>query len=396
MKKFLPFLMVLLLAACSLDINMSPSVLPQTLPVSAETPTPALLPPTPLLATATLALTATPTPAGENLDILSFMMMDEQTGWALTGEAFLRTENGGQTWQELAPPGLAAVDGASFYARSAQSAWLLLPDGQLFRTADGGQTWQTSSVPFQGGILQFLDDQAGFASSVLGVGAGNSYIAIYGTEDGGQTWRQVFAHEPGEQASLPGGGQKSGIAYRDAQNGWVTGNIPMDNFAYFYRTRDGGASWEVQDIPVVQISGGAFVETQPPVFFSETDGLMLTRYVGIDPFVNYTVIYKTTDGGETWQPGAAAPTYAPVSMLDMDHVWVWGLFEQETQPGLLISVDGGQGWASIPAAPNLAGEVISLQFVSRQVGFALRGAVYPSTSLYVTYDGGANWSLLIP
>lgn len=396
MKNFIPFLLLFALAACSLDINMNPSVLPQTLPVNPETPTPALVAPTPLLATATLAATATVTPEGENINILSLQMADGRTGWALSTDGFLRTEDGGQTWQSQTPPGLPSVDGASFTALDGQTAWLLAPGGQFFGTVDAGQTWQSAFVPFDGADLQFLDGQNGFALTVLSVGAGNSYVAVYATTDGGQTWRQAFAHEPGQEASLPGGGQKSGISFLDPENGWITGNIPSDNFAYFYRTRDGGATWEVQDIPVVQLPGGAFVETQPPVFFSATDGLMLTRYVGASSFTNYTVIYKTTDGGETWQPGAAAPTYAPASLLDAQNLWVWGTFDQDVQPGLLYSADGGQGWASIPAAPNLAESLISLQFVSPQVGFALAGAAYPETSLYATQDGGYNWSILIP
>ncbi len=46
----------------------------------------------------------------------------------------------------------------------------------------------------------------------------------------------------GTMASLPGSGHKGGISFLDMNHGWIGGDIPMNDYFYFYATTDGGAT----------------------------------------------------------------------------------------------------------------------------------------------------------
>ncbi len=397
MKKITFGILILMIVqlACSLDINLNPA-LPNTQPVQLPTSLPALAVPTVSLATPTMPV-ATPT-SDETVtqpQLLKFEMKTNLIGWGITATDLVHTSDGGKTWQKQTPPSLSSVEYASFFALDEKTIWLLI-DEQLFYSTDAGDHWQISKVPFVGGRLQFLNAQKGFAITSLGVGAGSEYVAIYTTADGGLSWQQVFTHKPGEQADLPGSGQKSGMVFVDEQNGWITGNIPMENFVYVYRTRDGGVSWKLQEMPILNLPQGTFIETQAPVFFSTTEGVLPARVIGAQPEQNFTVFYFTKDAGETWQFNAATPSSGRYSLLNTNQFWLWGINEDSAQSGLFTTKDSGTSWSLLPTSENLADSLIKLQFVSEQDGFALISVDYPDTVLYETHDGGLNWSILIP
>ncbi len=76
----------------------------------------------------------------------------------------------------------------------------------------------------------------------LGAGAGSQYVAIYQTTDGGANWTQMFSHEPARWLPCPAAGHKGGLSFLDMNHGWIGGDIPMNDYFYFYATTDGGAT----------------------------------------------------------------------------------------------------------------------------------------------------------
>ncbi|MBU2610833.1 MAG: hypothetical protein KJ606_07805, partial [Chloroflexi bacterium] len=207
---------------------------------------------TPLLPTetpASLPIVASP--------VITFIdMLDEMNGWA-AGEAYiLRTGDGGLTWLNATPAGLASVGFVTSFFMNATTAWLVLPSadyttGTLYQTADGGLSWVSSPVPFSGGSLQFLDAQNGWMLASLGAGAGSEAVAVFQSTAVGANWNQVYVNDPtlpGSSDSLPLSGQKSGMTFLDATRGWVTGSVPMDGYVYLFKTQDGGHSWARQEV----------------------------------------------------------------------------------------------------------------------------------------------------
>ncbi len=114
---------------------------------------------------------------------------------------------------------------AGLAAYGADHAWLAYgSDPQtpmmVMTTADGGRTWQQALVPVSGmgGSFSWPDTTHGWLLANQGVGAGNEYVAIARTVDGGASWPLQSGGDPQNAApgGIPSGGLKSGIAARDA------------------------------------------------------------------------------------------------------------------------------------------------------------------------------------
>jgi len=153
-------------------------------------------------------------------ELLSLYMVSETAGWALTGTAVLRTNDGGETWTDVTPESAAGatIDAASFL--DAHRGWCtavreVTPGIVIFRTADGGKSWQSRTVetkyPPPAATLQFTDARNGWLMVSLGVAAGSEGVEIYRTGDGGASWSLAAAAGPDSPKSggLPWGGSKA-------------------------------------------------------------------------------------------------------------------------------------------------------------------------------------------
>jgi photosystem II stability/assembly factor-like uncharacterized protein len=349
--------------------------------------------------------TSSPAPA---LDVVAapqltgIRFFDENNGWGVSSQYILRTEDGGTTWNNVTPAGITDFGySPTSYFFDMSHGWVDLPNqsdpslpGKLYRTSDGGASWKDSSFPAgSGGSFSFIDPNTGFYLAALGAGAGSEWVAVESTSDGGATWKTVFTHEPGASENpgdLPAGGQKSGISFRDATHGWVTGNIPMDNYIYLYYSTDGGSKWSLQPASVPADLGTVFAGTYPPVFFGQTGIMPVTMVANA---INL-VIYKSSDGGASWTPSPAFVANAGRGELtdfvtpDDGFVWANGRFA--------VTHDGAQSWDTVTPSVAFGDNFGSMDFVNTSAGWVLTMDANSHSSLYKTTDGGTNWTTLIP
>ncbi len=327
-------------------------------------------------------------------DILLFYMHDANTGWGLTETKVLRTFDGGLNWYDVTPPGLEYVDFVPFYALGDQAFWILIPDpakenaSMLYRTYDGGQSWEFFDVPLGTALIQFLDNDTGFAMSDLGAAAGSQAVAILKTTDGGATWEVIFSHQGGIEQDLPFSGQKYGMTYSDPSHVWIGGSIPMQGYIYLYASQDGGKTWAYQDIPLPDTFSDFFTGVNAPIFFSETDGILPVDLYGS----SYSrIFYHTTDGGVTWTPGERVISLGLYSPVSFETIFLW-----TGSPKLYVSRDSGQTWQTIETNLDISAILVGMQFADENTGWAITSPNGAETSLYKTTDGGATWTLIIP
>jgi photosystem II stability/assembly factor-like uncharacterized protein len=332
--------------------------------------------------------------------LVKIQFFNELEGWALTGTQVARTNDGGLTWYDVTPPDLTATEySLEVFFLDTTHAWLQKPElnnfpkkGVQYYTSDGGSTWISSSTPFSGGDLSFLDENHGWMLADLGLGAGSHAVAVFQTSDGGATWTQTYTNEPNlpdVAHSLPLGGIKSDLVPLDAQTAWVGGVIYSPGTVYLFRTHDGGRSW----LPVnLELPAGAHsfevtINRDQMQFVSATDGFLVVRMSGDS---TQTIVYVTNDAGNTW---TLAPTLIPNSgesvFLSAEEAVIYN-GEQ-----LYVTRDAARTWTII--APDIVfGESLAaMDFVNPSSGWIITDSEN-HRSLYRTYDGGATWSAILP
>jgi photosystem II stability/assembly factor-like uncharacterized protein len=165
----------------------------------------------------------------------------------------IKTTDGGATWTaiDMRPHATLLVD---VYFQDALRGWVVGGKAEtpnptrddvrpvVLRTEDGGQTWQdrVAGIAAQlpkgewGWKIQWLSSAVGFVA-LENFNAG----AILKTTDGGLTWARKPVNDAQENANL------EGIGFVDDRHGWV-GGWGDRNFqgGFTSETRDGGETWQ--------------------------------------------------------------------------------------------------------------------------------------------------------
>ncbi|MCP4139797.1 MAG: hypothetical protein GY755_05820 [Chloroflexi bacterium] len=396
--KILTLVVILLLTACSrtspeLAESTVDEIVPEsrTIPVDADVEEP---PPTTVIPSATA--TEQPLPEATPTAIFTFEiansplltqieMLDPLNGWGQAEGMILRTEDGGESWLDITPED---IFNDPAYAKSLfvdeKNGWVLVEDydnfnvGLLYSTVDGGANWTWRNTPFGRSEIAFADEENGYALTDLGAGAGSMGVAIWQTKNSGDDFNRVFQHESGYDSSLPFSGIKNGITFIDSQNGWVTGSQPQDAFIWFYRTQDGGFSWEHQELEMSVGYENAQTSAYAPSFFEDGQGLLPVYLHGEESAM---VFYRTDDDGESWDAAQTIATRGKYAMVSANEIVVWDGGET-----LFFSLDTGESWQSRTTTWQPLDTLRSLDFISATEGWALT-----DDGLYKTKDGGENW-----
>lgn len=337
-------------------------------------------------------------PSAVLTSLLALHMLDDTTGWALAAHGVLRTTDGGQQWSDVTPPNAMLQSSSIADFRTATQAWVATPRTnatiEVFFTSDGGQHWHSSVIPAA------IPRQISFVDALHGwiltgwqqPGGAAEPVSVFRTTDGGQDWKSVATalfSDTTPPGRLPYGGQKSGISFLNASTGWVTGTVSLAGPSWLYITHDGGSTWQQQALPIPAGIPSARLSLLSPTFFSSTNGVLPVQFLDPDsekPLA--TVIYRTSDGGTTWQ--ATTPltgSWQPVDFVDSLHGWV-------TDGTVLAATgDGGNRWLKFsPGTPFQ--RVSQLDFVNDHHGWAVSTGVAASTSLLETVDGGHTWKAI--
>jgi photosystem II stability/assembly factor-like uncharacterized protein len=229
------------------------------------------------------------------------------------------------------------------------------------------------------------------------IGWGLSQNGVFHTKDGGRHWTDVTPQEGWEAKSIVKG------FFLDPESGWVMQPLG-DNSGQgtLYHTRDGGRSWEAVSVPF---------GPNPLQFLSSMDGWVMADR-GAAAGSQAMDVYKTTDGGATWQKVASAgpnPQAAGggipfggdkigMAFKDMREGWIGGTQPIVGHSYLYRTTDGGKTWRSqhlsIPAHYASSGVLVfAPRFYTAQDGVlpVLLQTQVRNLDFYVTRDGGETW-----
>lgn len=262
-------------------------------------------------------------------------------------------------------------------------------------------------------LIHMLDSADGWAIG----GEEQASDHVFTTTDGGQSWRDVTPPEP-----LPATGQPAALGFfPDANTAWVTyyiqQGITVPATAVVWRTQDGGQSW--QSSAPLDLQGLNELYYPSDLVFASSQAGWLLVHVGVGMSHDYVVLYRTTDGGQTWtrliDPYGTSGIQGCQKnglVFPSDQIgWLTGNCNGVMAGALLFhSVDSGQTWQSVtlpaPAeAPDLfseSGPACGTQspiFLSPQAGKLIvrcddftHDPAVTSFYLYATQDGGVTWT----
>ena len=357
-----------------------------TPPTGSQTPTP----------TSTSAPpTVTPPPVVSSPKIRQLSMIDSINGWAITDSFVLITRDGGATWSNVTMPGTIGNLTNGFFP-NINTGWVITNfsesnTGSLYYTTNAGLSWVHYDVPFNNGYMQFLDNTRGFVMTILGAATNKQSVALYQTSNGGATWVRNYINDPtvpGAGNSLPLGGHKNGMAFRNITTGWVGGGIPTPGFVYLYKTTNSGMSWSQQPLALPPGYESAFIEITAPEFFGANDAILpvwMTTNTSRDLF-----IYVSHDGGTSWTRSAGIVAQGQnTDFVSVNNGFSWdrtGLFH--------FTNNGGASWSNITANVNFGDGLRDMDFVSTTTGWAVDADLNGNVTLYRTTDGGATWTSL--
>jgi photosystem II stability/assembly factor-like uncharacterized protein len=274
---------------------------------------------------------------GSVTDLRGLAAMSQTVVWASGDGTVLRTVDGGQSWQNVSPPGAAGLSFWDIEAFDSDNAVILASgtDARIYRTQDGGASWtqtfqNTDHHAFYAAIA-FSDPLRGLA---LSHPVGGKF-RILRTADGGQSWQLVpptgMPPAPPNEVAFAAAGSAMVSLGQDTWFG--TGN---EHACRVFHSHDGGTTWSVATTPV---QGGHDRGIFSLAFRDSSVGLAVGGdNKKVDTAVDAAA--RTVDGGQTW---TLVSPEAPAGFR-VGSAWLGDTALAVGLTGSDVSTDGGQTW----------------------------------------------------
>lgn len=254
---------------------------------------------------------------------------------------------------------------------SPQNGSLISPNGNIYTTRDGGQSWVLATrVNAYLRAIEYADTLHGIASSLQG--------PMVRTTDGGLSWEDITAHVPGDAKGMCG---------LHAVDGWYFGVGVFHAPARFFRSNNGGDTWEVFALDSIAFG---LVDVH---FTDSLHGFIFGTGPEDALYPEEGSIWYTEDGGNNW---------TRVGSTGQTNTYIWKMFFASedtlyasvenylgTTPAYMVSIDKGKSWAykEIPLGNIGFFDAQAVGFLDTRKGWL---AGY-GAGMYETADGGDTW-----
>lgn len=203
-------------------------------------------------------------------------------------------------------------------ALDANQAWVAVvakkgdqPQVWIEQTADGGKHWKQFPAPAADSVkISFVNSHCGFLLAMGSPSAGLMRKEVYSTTDGAAHWQLLTMLGAEGQSFYP-----TGLFFRTPQEGWITATYHGSPAAPLFHTRDGGQSWQVQELEFPPDFSGGHADVFAPFFYprhlhtDQMEGELPVKLVSRMSVPDHQewIYYLTEDGGLTWHLPPSKP-----------------------------------------------------------------------------------------
>jgi photosystem II stability/assembly factor-like uncharacterized protein len=291
------------------------------------------------------------------------------------GDGIYKSTNGGTSWSEINQ----GLWGTCLWCIAATSPATIYTGGYggVFKSSDGGANWQ--QLPYEIGDAYYKMVRS------LAIDPDNSQILymvdeevnnIYKTTDGGTNWQNLKLKD-----SLPNVFSLEFVTVdpKKPSNVYVVGQYDVTGtVSALFKSTDGGNSWKETTIdPEASIARVLAIDpVNPSVLYTGCN-----YYLFLQPNIRrFGRIYKSTDGGDTWEMVFEKEDYIfrSIAIDPKNPQTVYAGYGS----GIYKSTDGGTNWQELTADRGLA---ITIDPATQTIYAAGYAKVIKST------DGGATW-----
>jgi photosystem II stability/assembly factor-like uncharacterized protein len=235
-------------------------------------------------------------------------------------------------------------------------AWASGAHGTYLRTTDGGNSWEVGQVP-DTGSLDFRDVEAFSADLAYLLSAGpGEQSRIYKTTDAGKTWALQFTNKNPK-------GFFDCMAFWDRDRGIAVGDPVPDNSGTLrfelISTENGGKTWNPlpsESLPPAVEGEGAFAASGTCITVQGTTNVWFVTGGKV------ARVFRSLDAGKNWTVaetpiihGVDSTGIFSVAFRDATHgVIAGGDYKHPDQdgPDLAFTCDGGLTWILSPIKPQ--------------------------------------------
>ena len=254
--------------------------------------------------------------------------------------------------------------------------------------------------PFRGGRCVTV---AGHAAHPITYYMGSTGGGVWKTVDGGNVWKNISDgfFKTGSVGAIAVAESDPNVIYVGMGEAPVRG-VMTSHGDGVYKSLDAGKSWKHMGLPKVrQISAIRIHPQNPDLVFVAAQG---------SPYAptNERGVYRSSNGGESWQRVHFVDEKSGVSDLSMDPInprvlyaayWEhqrvpWKVISGGPGSGIYKSTDGGENWKKLSKGlPETMGKIgVSVSPANPQRVFAIVES--EKGGLYRSDDAGENWRLI--
>jgi photosystem II stability/assembly factor-like uncharacterized protein len=266
-------------------------------------------------------------------------------------------------WRLVGPHRGGRSDGVTGVTGSDHTYYFASTGGGVWKTIDSGLTWKSVSDGFFGGSIGAVAVSQS-DTSVVYAGGGEKTVrgnvsfgyGAWKSEDAGKTWKQAGLEKSRFISRMRIHPENPDVVYAA-----VLGDIfKPDETRGVYKTTDGGATWE-KVLYSSDVAGAVDLimdPNNPDVLIATTWDIKRTPY-SLESGGPGSKMFKTTDGGKTWEDLTKKEGF-PEGVLGIMGVSISPVNSdkiyaiiENENGGVFVSADGGESWEKTNDDRNL-------------------------------------------